>query len=64
MFFSNIWYVMFLQLLTYNGFYDSNLEFVGLDGVQIVASMNAGHSIGRHKLTTRFSSVVRICSIG
>ncbi len=52
------------QVLTYNGFYDSNLEFVGLEGVQIVASMNAGNSLGRHKLTTRFSSIVRICSIG
>jgi dynein heavy chain 2 len=51
------------QLLTYNGFYDSNLEFVGLDGVQIVASMSAGSSLGRHKLTTRFTSVVRLCSI-
>ena len=53
-----------LQMLTYNGFYDSNLEFVGLEGVQIVASMNAGNSLGRHKLTTRFTSIVRICSIG
>ena len=56
--------VIVFQLLTYNGFYDSNLEFVGLEGVQIVSSMNAGNSVGRHKLTTRLSSIVRICSIG
>ncbi|XP_064610087.1 cytoplasmic dynein 2 heavy chain 1-like isoform X3 [Liolophura sinensis] len=52
------------QVLTYNGFYDSNLEWVGLEGVQVVASMNGGNTLGRHKLTTRFTSVVRICSIG
>ncbi|XP_077984893.1 cytoplasmic dynein 2 heavy chain 1-like [Glandiceps talaboti] len=52
------------QVLTYKGFYDSNLEWVGLEGVQIVASMNAGNSLGRHQLTTRFTSVVRICCIG
>ena len=55
---------MLLQVLTYNGFYDSNLEFVSLDNVQIVASMNSGNSLGRHKLTSRFTSIVRLCSIG
>ncbi|XP_071846316.1 cytoplasmic dynein 2 heavy chain 1-like isoform X2 [Apostichopus japonicus] len=54
----------FQQVLTYNGFYDSNLEWVGLEGVQIVASMNAAHTVGRHQLTTRFTSIVRICTIG
>ena len=53
-----------LQVLTYSGFYDSNLEFVSLDNVQIVASMNAGNSLGRHKLTSRFTSIVRLSSIG
>ncbi|KAL3878520.1 hypothetical protein ACJMK2_030860 [Sinanodonta woodiana] len=52
------------QVVTYNGFYDSNLEWVGLEGVQIVASMTGGASLGRHKLTPRFTSVVRICNIG
>ena len=56
--------MVYFQLLTYGGFYDANLEFVGLEGVQIVASMNAGSTLGRHKLSTRFTSVVRICSIG
>ena len=51
-------------MLTYHGFYDSNLEFVGLEGVQIVASMNAQNSLGRHKLSTRFTSVVRVAAIG
>ncbi|KAI0210442.1 Cytoplasmic dynein 2 heavy chain 1 [Lamellibrachia satsuma] len=52
------------QVLTYNGFYDNNLEFVGLEGVQVMASMNAGSSLGRHTLTSRFTSVVRICFVG
>lgn len=51
------------QVLTYKGFYDTNLEWVGLEGVQIVASMTAGSGLGRHKLTSRFTSVVRICAI-
>ena len=55
---------MLVQVLTYNGFYDSNLEFVSLDNVQIVASMNSGNSLGRHKLTSRFTSIVRLCSVG
>ena len=53
-----------IQVLTYNGFYDANQEWVGLEGVQIVASMNPGSILGRHSLSTRFTSVVRICSIG
>lgn len=56
--------LLFLQVLTYKGFYDSNLEWVGLEGVQIVASMTAGSTLGRHRLSTRFTSVVRICSVG
>ncbi|XP_041357041.1 cytoplasmic dynein 2 heavy chain 1-like isoform X2 [Gigantopelta aegis] len=52
------------QVVTYNGFYDSNLEWVGLENVQIVASMNSGTTLGRHKLTPRFTSVVRICVVG
>lgn len=51
-------------MITYNGFYDLNLEWVGLDGVQIVASMNSTSSVGRHQLSSRFTSIVRICSIG
>ncbi|CAI9593493.1 unnamed protein product, partial [Staurois parvus] len=39
--------VAFLQqVLTYHGFYDDNLEWVGLENIQIVASMSAGGTIG------------------
>jgi dynein heavy chain 2 len=33
---------------------------VGLENVQVVASMNPSSTLGRHELNTRFSSVVRI----
>uniref|UniRef100_H2ZEZ5 Uncharacterized protein n=1 Tax=Ciona savignyi TaxID=51511 RepID=H2ZEZ5_CIOSA len=48
------------QLLTYHGFYDEDNEWVGLDGIQIVASLNAAATLGRHKL---FTSRVRILSM-
>ncbi|XP_028817493.1 cytoplasmic dynein 2 heavy chain 1 isoform X3 [Denticeps clupeoides] len=51
------------QVLTYHGFYDANLEWVGLENIQIVASMSAGGAVGRHVLTSRFTSIVRICTI-
>uniref|UniRef100_W5K866 Cytoplasmic dynein 2 heavy chain 1 n=1 Tax=Astyanax mexicanus TaxID=7994 RepID=W5K866_ASTMX len=53
---SNI--ITFLQqVLTYHGFYDENLEWVGLENIQIVASMSAGGALGRHTLTSRFTSI-------
>ncbi|KAJ3042257.1 Cytoplasmic dynein 2 heavy chain 1 [Rhizophlyctis rosea] len=56
--------VQFLQqILTYNGFYDQNLEWVSIENVQIVASMNPSSTMGRHKLSTRFTSVIRQCFI-
>jgi dynein heavy chain 2 len=55
--------VSLVQVLTYQGFYDDNLEWVGLENIQIVASMSTGGAVGRHTLTPRFSSIVRICTI-
>lgn len=51
------------QILTYHGFYDEENEWIGLDGIQIVASMNPTSTLGRHKLTSRFTSRVRILSV-
>ncbi|XP_052360063.1 cytoplasmic dynein 2 heavy chain 1 isoform X2 [Oncorhynchus keta] len=51
------------QVLTYHGFYDENLDWVGLENVQVVASMSTGGAVGRHTLTSRFTSIVRICTI-
>ncbi|KAK5608849.1 Cytoplasmic dynein 2 heavy chain 1 [Crenichthys baileyi] len=51
------------QVLTYKGFYDENLEWVSLENIQVVASMSTGGAVGTHSLTSRFSSIVRICTI-
>ncbi|KAI9364365.1 dynein heavy chain and region D6 of dynein motor-domain-containing protein [Zopfochytrium polystomum] len=56
--------IQFLQqLLSYKGFYDSNLEWIGIENIQIVASMTPETSMGRNKLSTRFTSIVRQCCI-
>lgn len=36
------------------------MEFVYLERIQIVASMNPSTTIGRHKISTRFTANVRI----
>uniref|UniRef100_A0A8C9YGF2 Cytoplasmic dynein 2 heavy chain 1 n=1 Tax=Sander lucioperca TaxID=283035 RepID=A0A8C9YGF2_SANLU len=51
------------QVLTYKGFYDENLDWVSLENIQVVASMSTGGAVGSHLLTSRFSSIVRICTI-
>jgi dynein heavy chain 2, cytosolic len=51
------------QIVCYKGFYDDNLEFVYLERVQIVASMNPSTTIGRHKISSRFTANVRIAYI-
>ncbi|XP_061575223.1 dynein cytoplasmic 2 heavy chain 1 isoform X3 [Cololabis saira] len=51
------------QVLTYKGFYDENLEWVSLENIQVVASMSTGGAVSSHSLTSRFSSIVRICTI-
>ncbi len=48
------------QLLTYQGFYDDNLEFVTVEKVQIIASMNPSTTVGRHELSTRFTAIVNV----
>ncbi|KAI9102585.1 dynein heavy chain and region D6 of dynein motor-domain-containing protein [Phlyctochytrium arcticum] len=56
--------VQFLQqVLTYQGFYDHNLDWVAIENVQIVASMNPANTMGRHRLSTRFTSVIRQCFV-
>ena len=46
------------QLITYKGYFDSNLEWIGLENVQIVGSM-CPTGMGRYELSTRFSAIVR-----
>jgi dynein heavy chain 2 len=53
--------VAFLQqLITYRGFYDESLEWIGVERVQIVATMNPASTLGRHQLATRMTAIVRI----
>ncbi|KAJ3360793.1 Cytoplasmic dynein 2 heavy chain 1 [Kappamyces sp. JEL0680] len=57
--------IQFLQqLLTFNGFFDTSLEWISIENIQIVASMNPSSSMGRHKLSTRFTSIIRILYLG
>ena len=48
------------QLLTYQGFYDDNQEFIGLMNIQIVCSMNPATTVGRHPITTRFTAIAGV----
>lgn len=48
------------QLSTFNGFYDQHLEFLGVEKIQLVASMNAATTVGRHPLSTRFTAIVKV----
>ncbi|GFR12638.1 cytoplasmic dynein 2 heavy chain 1 [Trichonephila clavata] len=51
------------QILTYNGFYDENAEWISLDGIQIVGSVSSISLAGRHSLTTRFTSRMYIYAV-
>ncbi|KAJ1640034.1 dynein heavy chain and region D6 of dynein motor-domain-containing protein [Pavlovales sp. CCMP2436] len=51
------------QLVTYNGFYDKQLEWVGLEKVQIVCSINPASTLGRYPLSSRFTASVRIACV-
>ena len=60
--YNTIQLIAFLQqIVCYKGFYDDHLEFVFLERIQIVASMNPSTTIGRHRISTRFTANVRIC---
>ena len=48
------------QIVCYQGFYDTNLDFVAMERISIVASMNPSTTIGRHKISTRFTANVRL----
>jgi len=62
--YNTIQLIAFLQqLVTYKGFYDDNLEFVYLERIQIVASMNPSTTVGRHELSPRFTANVRLAYV-
>jgi hypothetical protein len=49
------------QLVTFKGFYDEHLEFLGIERVHIVCTMNPATTVGRHPLSTRW---VHVCVEG
>ncbi|KPI88248.1 putative dynein heavy chain [Leptomonas seymouri] len=51
------------QLVLYNGFYDSDLEWVTVERVQIVGSMNPPGSMGRNPVAPRFLAITSILAI-
>lgn len=48
------------QVVTYGGFHDDHLEFVQIQNIILVGSMNPPDGLGRNKLSARFTSSVRI----
>jgi dynein heavy chain 2 len=63
--YATIQLIAFLQqLITYKGFYDENLDWVGIERVQIVGSMNPATTVGRHQLSTRFTAIVNVMYMG
>jgi dynein heavy chain 2, cytosolic len=51
------------QLILYQGFYNQDLEWIGTDHVQIVASMNPAPSAGRYPVTPRLLALSSIISV-
>ena len=48
------------QIVCYQGFYDNNLDFVQMERITIVGSMNPSTTIGRHKISSRFTANVKL----
>ncbi|KAK0416096.1 hypothetical protein QR680_012296 [Steinernema hermaphroditum] len=51
------------QMLVYRGYYDANLDWVGLENVQLVSSICTGSNESRHQLPSRFVSLLLLVSM-
>lgn len=51
------------QLLLYNGFYDDDLEWVMVEKLQIVGSMNPPGSMGRYPVAPRFLAITSVLAL-
>ena len=51
------------QIILYNGFYDKDLEWIRVENVQIVCTMNPSGSVGRYDLAPRFAAIISVLSI-
>eukprot|EP01063_Lacrimia_lanifica_P011176 TRINITY_DN1797_c1_g1_i1.p1 TRINITY_DN1797_c1_g1~~TRINITY_DN1797_c1_g1_i1.p1 ORF type:complete len:4267 (+),score=1793.68 TRINITY_DN1797_c1_g1_i1:109-12909(+) len=52
------------QIVLYNGFYDKDLEWIRVENVQVVCTMNPSGSVGRYDLAPRFAAIISCLSIG
>ncbi|RNE99549.1 cytoplasmic dynein 2 heavy chain 1 isoform X1 [Trypanosoma rangeli] len=52
-----------LQLIVYHGFYNNDLEWIGVEKIQFVASMNPTTSAGRYEVSPRLLASVCIVSM-
>ncbi|KAF7640164.1 hypothetical protein Mgra_00000608 [Meloidogyne graminicola] len=48
------------QALDYNGFYDKNLEWIGLENIQIILNVSTASGAERFPLPERFASKLRV----
>ncbi|KAF5224389.1 Cytoplasmic dynein 2 heavy chain (DYNC2H1) [Trypanosoma cruzi] len=48
------------QIILYSGFYDTDLEWITVERVQIVGSMNPPGSMGRYPVAPRFLAIVSV----
>lgn len=48
------------QLVTFNGFFDESLQFLRLEKIQIIASLNPSSTVGRYRMSSRFTGAIRI----
>eukprot|EP00906_Rhabdomonas_costata_P011239 RCo015918 len=51
------------QLILYQGFYNKDLEWVTVERVQVVGSMNPSGGVGRYPLVSRFTAILSVCHI-
>ncbi|KAH9577240.1 Dynein heavy chain [Trypanosoma melophagium] len=51
------------QIILYNGFYDDDLEWITIERVQIVGSMNPPGSMGRYPVAPRFLAIVSVLAM-
>ena len=53
-----------IQVINYQGCYDNNGEWLVMDNIQLVCTLNLNHSQGRFQLSSRFISLLRVAVVG
>eukprot|EP01062_Namystynia_karyoxenos_P045109 TRINITY_DN3342_c0_g5_i1.p1 TRINITY_DN3342_c0_g5~~TRINITY_DN3342_c0_g5_i1.p1 ORF type:complete len:4328 (+),score=2117.78 TRINITY_DN3342_c0_g5_i1:233-13216(+) len=52
------------QLVLYSGFYDHDLEWIRIERIQIVCTMNPTGGVGRYDLAPRFVAIISVLYVG